>query len=654
MYSFEPLVPRLRHVAHQDQSPRRSPSRALIAAWAALAAVVCAAWANSIGGGPIFDDHILVVGQQCIRSMEGVLRIFRFESDYACTYRPIRYISYGIDHGLFGGNFWGFHVGNIANHLFAVFTAAGLVSELTRRAATWNAGPRSSALKDRTRLPVAWVAFAVVALWALHPAQTDSVSYVSGRRDILAGAWTFASVWAALVADRRGGLWWLLPLWATLIAFLSKESAVVVPALFLLWKVREVSLRAWLRDHMATAIAGGVGLVLSFLMVLYRGVFASMSHREGFAWWGGTIASNFATVAVLQVHYLRHVLLMHPLIGDYQTETIPLAASFADPRAMLGVALVLGLLAAAWLCRKSRPLISYGIGWYFIALAPVCHFFPHHELFAEHYLYIPLLGILLALVDAAAWAIESAPDRARWQRIGAAVLAVLMVVMVLRVVARNRDFADERAFYENVVAEAPNNVRGVANLANIYFDAEEFEPAQGLYERLAPRWIPGSDQERVHVLRLVEAAYRNGDTAVARAAAEQVETNHPDIGAGHKWVARLAEARGDHATAFDAGLAWWRTTQDPRALHGVVGAWHAGALGAERAAALADAVEAAPEPTIFVVRGTADALRQSGDPTRGLALLVSRRPAEGDAELEREACALARAVGSAALPGFCP
>ena len=247
------------------------------------------------------------------------------------------------------------------------------------------------------------------------------MSYVSGRRDILAGGWTIVSVYAALVAQRRGGLWWLVPLWTTLFAFLSKESAVVIPVLFLMWTIRDAELKRWVREHVAVVVSVGVGLFLSFLLVLYRGVFASHSNRA-FEWWGGSIESNFATVATLQVHYVRHVLLSHPLIGDYRPDTIALAEGFGDPRAIAGVLVVVGILALALWLRRRRPIVAFGLLWYLVSLSPVSHVFPHHELFAEHY-HIPLVGLALAAVDAARWALSFTPDPARgvlYGRVGAA------------------------------------------------------------------------------------------------------------------------------------------------------------------------------------------------------------------------------------------
>ena len=101
--------------------------RALALAWGALALCVVGVWANAIGGGPIFDDHFLVTRQTCFKTLEGMLRTLRFETDYACTYRPLRYLSYGVDHAIFGDRFWGYHVGNIARHVVVTF-ALGLLA----------------------------------------------------------------------------------------------------------------------------------------------------------------------------------------------------------------------------------------------------------------------------------------------------------------------------------------------------------------------------------------------------------------------------------------------------------------------------------------------------------------------------------------------
>lgn len=621
-----------------NDSPPSIPTHAL--AWAALALVIVGVWANSIGGGPIFDDHFLVVGQDCFKSLGGMLRTFRFESDYACTYRPLRFLSYGVDHLLFGDRFWGYHVGNIARHVLATL-AVGLLA--TRVFA--DAGGRE-APSDGDR----WAALAVAALWALHPAQTDSVSYVSGRRDILAGGWTVVSVYAALLAAKRGGLWWLVPLWTTLFAFLSKESAVVIPVLFLLWMIRDADLKAWVKQHVGVVLSASVGLLLSFLLVLYRGVFASHSQR-GFAWWGGSIESNFATVSTLQLHYARHVVMEHPLIGDYRPDTIELALSFGDPRALGGVALVLAILGVALFLRTRRPIVAFGLLWYLVALSPVSHVFPHHELFAEHYLYIPLVGAAFAAVDAARWALERAPSPERARLYGRVALSATLAIMALRVVERNRDFADERAFYEAVVEHAPDNLRAIGNLGYIYADAGEHEQAMYWLERLRPAWTAGSADERRALPRLVESARAAGNPAVALRGARQLAENHPEIGVGHRHLAELLFQSGDAAGAFAAAADYYRVTRGDGGLILMARACAQDAsLDVAPLLAAIDDAPFAPEEAVFLA---ARSLAASGDARAAHSLLRDRAgdaPAPPYVEL---LCGLAASLGEAP-PAGCP
>ncbi|MFT6627877.1 MAG: hypothetical protein ACJA1R_001137 [Flavobacteriales bacterium] len=613
----------------------------------ALLTLVVFAFANSVGGAPIFDDFFLVVQIDCFRTMEGMLRILSFDQSYTCAYRPIRFLSYGIDHALFGGAFWGYHVGNIARHVVVTLVVVGL----TRLLFVESGVPRREA--------ALW-ALAIAALWALHPLQTDSVSYVSGRRDILVGGWTMAAVWAAIVASKRGGLWWLLPMWATLLGFLSKESAVVVPALFLLWTLRSASFLPWLKQNVGIAIAVGAGLGLSFVLVLYRGVFASHSNRH-LEWWGGSVETNFATVAALQVHYVRHVFLSHPLIGDYQAETIAISTGVDDPRAWIGLALVIVLLGTALWCRARRPLIAFGILWYFVALAPMSHILPHHELFAEHYLYTPLLGALIALAECVRWGIERAPDRDRWTRVARWTCAVLLGVMVLQVRDRNRDFISERAYYERVVEVAPNNRRAVANLGYIYAGEGEHLLAVRWLSRLSEHWVAGSNDERNALMQVVNSA-RTASTqaraaqdtdmaaqlnALAQTSAAQLAANHPDIGAGHRALAELALERGDFSAVWDPAWRYVELTRGDagaRLLGFAVGQDSArGVEDAERVAALLQSWPDPPEQAVVMV---GVAFRRAGAAERALSWLEEQRREGFAPAYDGLRCDVARSIGA--------
>ena len=532
-------------------------TRVIAALYALIGALIVVSWWGAVSGEPIFDDPFLVSSSGCFDSLAGLRRTLSFASGDHCAYRPLRYVSYGVDYWFGRGDFTAYHVGNIVRHVVAMLAAGGL--------ATIVLGTREDGRIQPDRQAI--LAGATVALlWSMHPVQTDSVSYVSGRRDILAGLWTFVATGSAFVARERGGLWWLVPLWATLFGFLSKESTVIIPVVAGLWMLRGDGVSRLLREHRGVLFALCVGLLMAVLYVLQRGVFQSYSQRALFEWWGGSFVSNLATVAMLQVQYLRHALMLAPLIGDYYPETIPLAYSLTDGRALLGLALVFSTLgAAAWLWRR-EPAAAWGLLFWLVGLAPVSHLIPHHELYAEHYLYIPLFGLVVAVVAVALRLIRLAPEPARALTAARLFLGATVALMALQVVTRNADWQNEQVFYEEVVAHAPRNARAQGNLLFIYGEQGDWERMQVYCVQLAERWTTTGEQGRTALARCADVAMQSDDLQAAYDFAAQLVQFSPGLGAGHRRLAMASAGLGLCDDAFRATWHWTSLTRAPQAV----------------------------------------------------------------------------------------
>lgn len=180
-------------------------------AWAgAAAATAGVAFAPAARSGFVYDDHGFYAGNPALVEPSILWRAF---ADPSCQrdngidpglWRPLRTLSYAIDRALFGGGSVGPHVVNIVLH--AASTA--LLFLLLRR---FGIG--------------ALAAFSGALLFALHPAQTECVAWLSSRGDVLA----MALVTAAILLDLSGR--GALALAAGAAALLAKEQAVVWPAL---------------------------------------------------------------------------------------------------------------------------------------------------------------------------------------------------------------------------------------------------------------------------------------------------------------------------------------------------------------------------------------------------------------------------------------
>src|SRR3989441_12974604 len=121
-----------------------------------LVVIVFLCYANSLGNEFVFDDFLLVLGNKRIQIINSSLLLN--------SYRPIRDISYAIDYAIWGERAFGFHLTNLVIHAANVL----LVFVLIRRFAESLLTATLAAL-----------------IFAVHPIQTDAVTYISGRRDLL-------------------------------------------------------------------------------------------------------------------------------------------------------------------------------------------------------------------------------------------------------------------------------------------------------------------------------------------------------------------------------------------------------------------------------------------------------------------------------------
>ena len=207
----------------------------LAVAFLLLGACVFAAYYNALDNEFVFDDFSIVLDYGPVTlAPQDWPKIFGLAGGEA-QYRPLRTLSYAVDFQLGGLDPFVFHLSNLVYHWLASFLAFLAASEVTgglgRQAAGTSPGQRRT------------VALFASVLWALHPIQTDSVTYVSGRRDILAGLFFFLGLYAFLrwrasagAGQRlRRAAWGTLAFSAYALGVASKEVAVVLPVMFLVY-----------------------------------------------------------------------------------------------------------------------------------------------------------------------------------------------------------------------------------------------------------------------------------------------------------------------------------------------------------------------------------------------------------------------------------
>lgn len=453
------------------------------------------AFAAGLDGEYVLDDVPLVRDSPCVIDPARAVRgLFLLEGG-ECGYRPLRYVSYAIDRAVWGHHPIGYRATNLALHATAAVLLYLLLLRLFRTR-------REDAGDDRFER---WAAVGGALVFAVHPVQVESVVYLSGRRDVLAGLISIGTMlwWMHRRDDPRRFATGAVTVVLYFLAMQAKESAVVLPGLLWLtewvrpadaasalrdagWRAR---LRAWVAPGVRRPVLFGVLMAMAVGFFAWRGVAAPATSHPGF--WGGSRAANTATALGTLPGYARVVAWPDALKADYSPDAYPTAAGFGEARPILGLALVAGLLAALLGCARRRPDLALAAGWVALPILPVMHWVPHHELMAEHQLYLALGGVALAL---------AAGIRAIGRRsmlVAAAGIALVAVPLLLRSAARSLDWRTPRSILESQLAIDDGCARVHWNHARLL---------SGLPEASTPE---GRAREAHHLRRALEIRARS-------------------------------------------------------------------------------------------------------------------------------------------------
>ena len=219
----------------------------------ALIALAFGVYAFGMAAPFVLDDKVMIVTDPAIRDL------WSFGS---YPNRPVLMFTLSLNYALSGPDPVAFRITNIAIHAIAALLLYGVVRRTLRLPRVRSVAPDA----------VNGVAFAVAALWVVHPLNTQAVTYVWQRGESMMGLFFLGAIYATLRSAEgpRKGLWTGVAIVSCLLGFGTKETMVaVIPVLLLYdWVLISGTLRAALRARwpiyamFAAVVAVGALVVL--------------------------------------------------------------------------------------------------------------------------------------------------------------------------------------------------------------------------------------------------------------------------------------------------------------------------------------------------------------------------------------------------------
>jgi hypothetical protein len=495
-----------------EKIPNRSLANNTLVHVACLVVLVLAVYSNTLNAPFQLDEEFHLVGNPLVKDF----RYFVHPSDGRWAVmqynlfvnRYVAFLTFALNYRVHGFSVVGYHIVNIVVHVANSILVYLLVLLSFRTPFLVN-----SLLKRQSQ----YVALFSSALFAVHPLQTEAVTYVMQRFASLVAFFYLLSLVAYIQSRLLGGadspsplprkegargrvssgarfIFYAISLLSAILAMKTKENAFTLPLIIALYEFcffspsPRVSLSPRIRAPISPRLLYLVPLLLTLLVIplTHMSEGGSPQLDPGLYCRNTSKSEYLFTQFRVLITYLRLLFLPvnQSLYYDY-----PLFESFFDPRVMLSF-LFLSLLFGSGIYlfwKGGKPVkpgsngneeftapdpgplrfVGFGILWFFITISVESSVIPLWLLICEYRAYLPSVGVSICVVTGA----FMIRGRMRSLRAGQIILVLLVLATGALSVAtflRNEVWGDRIRLWEDTVKKSPQNPDPHIKLGTVY------------------------------------------------------------------------------------------------------------------------------------------------------------------------------------------
>lgn len=410
-------------------------------------------YANSLQNPFVVDDQHIVVRNLLLRqwSLADIMQSHFFAPLGAETqyYRPLTLLTFALNYTLFELNPAGYHVFNLTAHLVVVVLLYVLFSLFV----------------------TSWVAGFAAALFALHPANVQAVTYISSRSDPLYAIFTILSLFLWVRAAKQTGLksatFRSSSIFCFFVGLFAKESAIVTLPLIVLTDLIRSDRSKWRQElHIGWYLAFGAALILYLAIRVGLAGYALSMEGSRESWRSGGPGEMVARILLaLKLAYEYVALAIYPLnLSFFRDIAVPQGP--LEPGVVAGITTVIVLAGLAIFFFRPRKEISYGILWFLIAIFPVLNLTSLNAPIMEHWLYLPLAGLALAFVSGVR-ILGAYLGEARGATVG---LCLVLILLSGRTISRNAEWGNPIRLFQSDARRYPNGAKNWFLLGYAYLE----------------------------------------------------------------------------------------------------------------------------------------------------------------------------------------
>ena len=519
-----------------------------------LISLVCLAYGNTLHHSFHFDDIPSILQKPWIRGLDKI-------PDFIFSYsqRPLVILSFNINYAISGFKEWSYHVFNITFHILVV----ALIYRLGKLIVYHMSEGNTSLVKIPNQMPLL-----AASIFAVHPLNTQAVTYISSRSSILATIFYLVTVILFIegLYKKNNGtkINYFFVMVAAIsfgIGFLCKLIVVSLPAILFIYHYYFISnhnLEIWLKRQRKWILGVGGLLLTTFLLKkIYGDGLLRASIVDVTTW------DYFRTqLGVIPLEYLRKMLFPFNLTIDTNFKVVQHWRSLV----VLGGLIILGVFSIVWIklsqikkqSKKYGPE-AFGLIWILITLSPTSSFIPLLDMAAEHRTYLPLVGfsiclssLLIRLKSFIQQSIEvrtsGMSQNKKMLRVPVVLILLILASFLVGTRERNKVWKDEVSLWIDAKQKAPFLIRPYNNLGEAYDKMGSYDLAVKEFEgalRLNPNYF-------FALSNLGNIYGKKKEYGQAISYTKQALRQKPDYAPGHYNLAKALHMTGNPGKAMSS------------------------------------------------------------------------------------------------------
>jgi len=345
----------------------------------------------------VYDDKFTITNNYLISSWSKIPALLTneyFNVSGELSYRPVVTFSYFIDYALWHENPIGYHSTNIFFHCINAVLLYYLLSHFFKdskegrgTAALWKLKQFDNITVEKKSL----FAFLATLLFCLHPLLTEAVNAISYREDLIMTTGYFAAFYFYRMAcqGRIPILWYALSLFCYSIGLFSKEMAVTLPLVIVLYDI-VIRGNLTLRYKQIFYYTGYVLVTVFYILV--RFIFLHNPAESAISYPQNSIIMNFLLMTKVVASYIKLHFFPLNLSADY---VVPFSHSVFDASFTVSFLLIISVIIITYRLYYYSRILFFSVLWFFVTLLPVLNLVPIENIMAERYLYVPIVGFCI-------------------------------------------------------------------------------------------------------------------------------------------------------------------------------------------------------------------------------------------------------------------